>query len=169
MARIIPIPIGPIYPGGPCRGIIHVIQKGDTLYQLGKRYHVSVAQLMCANPFVDVYNLQIGDELCIPAAIQPRDVGAEERLQYRNEREDWEAQTEQTAPQLDHAWDNHEDVDIYEDWKNYGSQGTWENRNTPTELEDWENAGQQDSDESWGDWQDREDWNHKDKSEDWED
>ena len=82
MARIIPIPIGPIYPGGPCRGIIHVIQKGDTLYQLGKRYHVSVGQLMFANPFVDVYNLQIGDELCIPATIQPRAVGANERDQF---------------------------------------------------------------------------------------
>ena len=43
-----------------------------TLYQLGKRYHVSVGQLMFANPFVNVYNLQIGDELCIPISIQPR-------------------------------------------------------------------------------------------------
>lgn len=72
MARIIPIPVGPIYTGGPCRGIVHVVEKGDTLYQLGKRYHVSVGQLMFANPFVNVYNLQIGDELCIPISIQPR-------------------------------------------------------------------------------------------------
>lgn len=72
MARIIPIPIGPIYNEGPCRGMVHVIEKGDTLYRLGKRYHVSVAQLMYANPFVNVYNLQIGDELCIPISIQPR-------------------------------------------------------------------------------------------------
>lgn len=75
MARTVPIPIGPIYAGGPCRGLVHVIQKGDTLYRLGKQYHVSVTQLMFANPFVDVYNLQIGDELCIPAAIQPRQAG----------------------------------------------------------------------------------------------
>lgn len=72
MARIIPIPIGPIYNEGPCRGMVHVIEKGDTLYRLGKRYHVSVGQLMYANPFVNVYNLQIGDELCIPISIQPR-------------------------------------------------------------------------------------------------
>ena len=72
MAKVIPIPIGPIFTGGPCRGLVHVIQKGDTLYELGKQYHVSVTQLMFANPFVDVYNLQIGDELCIPATIQPR-------------------------------------------------------------------------------------------------
>lgn len=72
MAKIIPIPIGPIYSEGPCRGMVHVIEKGDTLYRLGKRYHVSVGQLMFANPFVNVYNLQIGDELCIPISIQPR-------------------------------------------------------------------------------------------------
>ncbi|MEY8515591.1 LysM domain-containing protein [Lachnospiraceae bacterium 29-84] len=72
MAKIIPIPIGPIFNGGPCRGLVHVIEKGDTLYQLGKRYHVSVGQLLFANPFVNVYNLQIGDELCIPISPQPR-------------------------------------------------------------------------------------------------
>lgn len=83
MARIIPIPIGPIYPGGPCGGTIHVIQQGDTLYLLGKRYHVSVGQLMFANPFVDVYNLQIGDELCIPATLKPRAVGPRERGEYQ--------------------------------------------------------------------------------------
>ena len=72
MARVIPIPVGPIYSGGHCKGLVHVVQKGDTLYELGKHYHVSVTQLMFANPFVDVYNLQIGDELCIPSVIQPR-------------------------------------------------------------------------------------------------
>ena len=40
MAKIIPIPIGPIYNEGPCRGMVHVIEKGDTLYRLGKQYHV---------------------------------------------------------------------------------------------------------------------------------
>lgn len=79
MAKIIPIPIGPIYNEGPCRGMIHVIEKGDTLYRLGKQYHVSVGQLMFANPFVNVYNLQIGDELCIPISIQPRN--PENRMQ----------------------------------------------------------------------------------------
>ena len=79
MAKIIPIPIGPIDNEGPCRGMIHVIEKGDTLYRLGKQYHVSVGQLMFANPFVNVYNLQIGDELCIPISIQPRN--PENRMQ----------------------------------------------------------------------------------------
>ena len=79
MPKIIPIPIGPIYNEGPCRGMVHVIEKGDTLYRLGKRYHVSVGQLMFANPFVNVYNLQVGDELCIPISIQPRN--PESRMQ----------------------------------------------------------------------------------------
>ena len=70
MAREVNIPIGPIFTGGPCRGMVHVIENGDTLYNLGKKYHVSVTQLMFANPYVDVYNLQIGDELCIPTRMQ---------------------------------------------------------------------------------------------------
>lgn len=49
-----------------CYGFIHVIEKGDTLYKLGKKYGVKVSALMFANPYVNVYNLQVGDELCIP-------------------------------------------------------------------------------------------------------
>lgn len=82
MASQIPVSIGTIYPGGPCRGVIHVVQKGDSLYQLGKFYNVSVGQLIFANPFVDIYNLQVGDELCIPAVLPQPPVGAGERSQY---------------------------------------------------------------------------------------
>lgn len=53
-----------------CRGIIHIVQKGDTLYQLSKKYHVSVTKIMYANPYVDIYNLTIGDELCIPISLR---------------------------------------------------------------------------------------------------
>lgn len=53
-----------------CRGTIHVIQAGDSLYNLGKLYGVSVDALIRANPYVNVYNLQVGDELCIPGIIQ---------------------------------------------------------------------------------------------------
>lgn len=49
-----------------CRGIYHVIEQGDTLYSLGQRYRVSVSDIMRANPYVNVYNLRIGEELCIP-------------------------------------------------------------------------------------------------------
>lgn len=70
MDRDINIPIGPVYREGVCRGMVHIIENGDTLYNLGKKYHVSVSQLMFANPYVNVYNLQIGDELCIPTRMQ---------------------------------------------------------------------------------------------------
>lgn len=50
-----------------CYGLYHVIERGDTLYQLGRRYRVGVSDIMQANPYVDVYNLQIGETLCIPA------------------------------------------------------------------------------------------------------
>ena len=41
-----------------CRfGFIHVIEKGDTLYKLGKKYGVTVSALLFANPWVNVYNL----------------------------------------------------------------------------------------------------------------
>lgn len=61
-----------------CRGVYHEVQKGDTLYKLGQKYHVSVSSIMYANPFINIYNLQIGRKLCIPTGmIQPRD-GEEE-------------------------------------------------------------------------------------------
>lgn len=46
--------------------INHVIRQGDTLYNISREYSVPLPLLFKANPFVDVYNLQIGDELCIP-------------------------------------------------------------------------------------------------------
>ncbi len=52
--------------GKNCIGFIHTIEKGDTLYKIGKKYGVRVSELLFANPYVDVYNLQVGDEICIP-------------------------------------------------------------------------------------------------------
>lgn len=49
-----------------CEGIVHVVKEGDTLYQLSRAYEVPLALIMRANPYVDVYNLQVGSELCIP-------------------------------------------------------------------------------------------------------
>ena len=49
-----------------CHGMTHVIKEGDTLYHISRRYQVPLALLLRANPYVDVYNLQIGDEICIP-------------------------------------------------------------------------------------------------------
>ena len=60
-----PIPFR--YPD-QCRGIYYVVQEGDTLYSIGKRYHVSVRDLIFANPYAEIYNLPVGVELCIPTA-----------------------------------------------------------------------------------------------------
>ena len=49
-----------------CAGLIHVVEKGDTLYRLSRQYHVSVSDIMFENPYANIYNLQVGDELCIP-------------------------------------------------------------------------------------------------------
>lgn len=49
-----------------CYGFTHVIKKGDTLYKLSKQYNVKVSALILANPYVNIYNLQVGDTICIP-------------------------------------------------------------------------------------------------------
>ena len=49
-----------------CPGVIYVEKQGDTLYKISQYHHVSVTDILLANPYVNVYNLQIGDELCIP-------------------------------------------------------------------------------------------------------
>ena len=54
------------YMTANCTGIIHVVKEGDTLYKIGKMHGVSVSALMYANPYVNIYNLQVGYELCVP-------------------------------------------------------------------------------------------------------
>lgn len=51
-----------------CNGMVHVIKQGDNLYQLSRRYRVPLGLILRANPYVDVYNLQPGQEICIPVA-----------------------------------------------------------------------------------------------------
>ena len=50
----------------PCGGFLHRIEKGDSLYTVSRTYQVSMDALFRANPYVDVYRLQIGDEICVP-------------------------------------------------------------------------------------------------------
>ena len=51
---------------GGCEGVIHEIKRNDTLYKLSRFYKVPLKDIMEKNPSVDVYNLKIGDKLCIP-------------------------------------------------------------------------------------------------------
>lgn len=61
-----------------CKGVIHRVTKGDTLYKLSKMYGVRLIDVMKENPYVNVYNLQVGDEICIPTEIYEE----EERRYY---------------------------------------------------------------------------------------
>lgn len=56
---------------GRCDGILHEIKERDTLYLLSRLYGVPISQLLEKNPNVDVYNLKIGDKLCIPMNHMP--------------------------------------------------------------------------------------------------
>lgn len=60
---------GPI----PCPGgTIYRVRAGDTLFGIGRRFGVSVPELIAANPHLpDPERLQIGDFICIPRRIQP--------------------------------------------------------------------------------------------------
>lgn len=57
--------------GAACRGIVHTIVKGDTLYRLGRLYNVPLEAIFDANPDADVYNLKIGEKVCIPIGSMP--------------------------------------------------------------------------------------------------
>ena len=49
-----------------CPGLIYTAEKGETLYGIAKKFGVRVSALLFANPYIDVYSLRAGDELCIP-------------------------------------------------------------------------------------------------------
>ncbi len=49
-----------------CNGDIYVVQPGDTLYSISRRYNIPLAFLLRANPDVDIYRLYVGMEICIP-------------------------------------------------------------------------------------------------------
>ena len=49
-----------------CEGITHTIKKGDTLYSISRQHNAPIAMIMRANPYVDVYNLQVGETICVP-------------------------------------------------------------------------------------------------------
>lgn len=74
-----------------CDGVTHTIKRGDTLYEISRRYKVPMALLLRANPYVDVFNLQVGDTICVPAnpgqAVQYPMNGAMRPLEMENQQE----------------------------------------------------------------------------------
>lgn len=49
-----------------CNGIMHTVKAGDTLYSISMEHKVPLALVLRANPYVDVYNLQVGETICVP-------------------------------------------------------------------------------------------------------
>ena len=70
-----------------CNGMIHVIKPGDNLYQLSRRYRVPLALILRANPYVDVYNLRPGQEICIPMSRTGRPMPEPEPQEMQKEME----------------------------------------------------------------------------------
>jgi LysM repeat protein len=50
--------------------MVYVIKSGDTLYSISRENNVPIALILRANPYADIYNLQVDDELCIPVMNQ---------------------------------------------------------------------------------------------------
>lgn len=49
-----------------CDGMTYTIKQGDTLYGISRKYDVPLAMILRANPYADVYRLNVGDTICIP-------------------------------------------------------------------------------------------------------
>lgn len=51
----------------------YVIKKGDTLYSISQKSNIPVSAIIAANPFVNVYSLQIGEVICLPVGVPMND------------------------------------------------------------------------------------------------
>ena len=49
-----------------CDGMTYTIKQGDTLYGISRKYDVPLAMILHANPYADIYRLNVGDTICIP-------------------------------------------------------------------------------------------------------
>lgn len=49
--------------------VVYVVQAGDTLYKISRRYRTTIDALIQANPGIDPNNLQIGQKICVPRGI----------------------------------------------------------------------------------------------------
>lgn len=55
-----------MYTGLSLNQIVRVIQPGDNLYKIAREYHISVENILAANPGINPYHLMIGQIICIP-------------------------------------------------------------------------------------------------------
>lgn len=49
--------------------INYMIKGGDTLFSISRHFNVLLEEIIIANPFVDVYNLPVGEVICIPVSV----------------------------------------------------------------------------------------------------
>lgn len=52
-----------------CNGIVYTVNHGDSLYRISKMFEVPLEDLLKANPYADISNLQIGEAICIPKKV----------------------------------------------------------------------------------------------------
>ncbi|MBO5483853.1 MAG: LysM peptidoglycan-binding domain-containing protein [Lachnospiraceae bacterium] len=57
-----------------CDGMMVAVKQGDTLYSISMKYKIPLALLLRANPYVDVYNLQVGETICVPVKKEEEEV-----------------------------------------------------------------------------------------------
>lgn len=51
----------------PCSsGVFWIVAPGDTLYLISQATGINLDELFEANPGVDLYNLQVGQKVCLP-------------------------------------------------------------------------------------------------------
>ncbi len=64
---------GAVAPMPPCpNGFFYTIKAGgDTLFNLGQQFGVSVDEIIRANPGIEPNRLQIGQTICIPRPVTP--------------------------------------------------------------------------------------------------
>ena len=49
--------------------INYVVVKGDSLYKLSRHWGIEISAIIDANPLINVYNLIVGETICIPVSV----------------------------------------------------------------------------------------------------
>ncbi|HEY77473.1 MAG TPA: LysM peptidoglycan-binding domain-containing protein [Thermoflexia bacterium] len=59
--------------GGPLQPLVHVVQRGDTLFSIARRYGTTVDAIAHANGLADPRHIYVGQRLVIPGGVLPID------------------------------------------------------------------------------------------------